>query len=157
MATYLVTGGAGFIGSALVRELLRRGERVRVVDNFATGLRRKIAEVLPQIEFFEVDITDLDRLRPAFDGVDYVLHQAALHSVPRSVDNPLASNRVNVEGTLNALVAARDARVRRVVYASSSSAYGDSPTLPKEASMPANLVSPYAVSKTAPDDGRGEK
>ena len=117
MARYLVTGGAGFIGSALVRELLRRGERVRVVDNFATGLRRNIAEVLPQIEFFEVDITDLDRLRPAFEGVDYVLHQAALRSVPRSVDNPLASNRVNVEGTLNVLVAARDARVRRVVYA----------------------------------------
>src|SRR3989304_1787013 len=85
--------GAGFMGSALVRELLRRGERVRVVDNLATGLRRNVAEVLPQIEFFEVDITDLDRLRPAFDGVDYVLHQAALHSVPRSVDHPLARNR----------------------------------------------------------------
>ncbi|OFV92155.1 MAG: Vi polysaccharide biosynthesis protein VipB/TviC [Acidobacteria bacterium RIFCSPLOWO2_02_FULL_61_28] len=149
MATYLVTGGAGFIGSALVRELLRRGERVRVVDNLATGLRRNIAEVLTQIEFVEVDITDLDRLRPALEGVDYVLHQAALRSIPRSVDNPLASNRVNVEGTLNVLVAARDARVRRVVYASSSSAYGDTPTLPKEESMPVNPVSPYAVSKLA--------
>ena len=149
MSLYLVTGGAGFIGSALVRELLRRGERVRVVDNFATGLRRNIAEVLAQIEFFEVDITDPDRLRAAFEGVDYVLHQAALRSVPRSVDNPLASNRVNVEGTLNVLVAARDTRVRRVVYASSSSTYGDTPTLPKEESMPAVPVSPYAVSKLA--------
>ena len=149
MALYLVTGGAGFIGSALVQELLRRGERVRVVDNFATGLRRNIAEVLPHIEFVEVDITDLDRLRPALEGVDYVLHQAALRSVPRSVDNPRASNRANVEGTLNVLLAARDARVRRVVYASSSSTYGDTPTLPKEESMQANPVSPYAVSKLA--------
>jgi nucleoside-diphosphate-sugar epimerase len=149
MATYLVTGGAGFIGSALVRELLRRGERVRVVDNFSTGLRRNIAAVLPQIEFFEADITDLDGLRPAMEGADYVLHQAALRSVPRSVDNPLASNRVNVEGTLNVLLAARDAGVRRVVYASSSSTYGDTPTLPKQEAMPTVPVSPYAVSKLA--------
>lgn len=147
MATYLVTGGAGFIGSALVRELLRRGERVRVVDNFLTGRRENLAEVIQGMELLEVDITDLERLRPALEGVDYVLHQAALPSVPRSVQDPLTSNRVNVDGTLNVLVAARDARVRRVVYAASSSAYGDTPTLPKQESMTPGPISPYAVAK----------
>jgi nucleoside-diphosphate-sugar epimerase len=149
MSLYLVTGGAGFVGSALVRELLRRGERVRVVDDFSVGLRENLAEVKDQIELFEVDITDLARLRPALDGVDYVLHQAALRSVPRSVDNPLASNYVNVVGTLNVLLAARDAGVKRFVYGGSSTAYGDTPTLPKHESMPPNPISPYAVSKLA--------
>ena len=147
MSTYLVTGGAGFIGSALVRELLRRGERVRVVDNFQTGRRENVAEVLPQIELFEVDITDLEGLRPAFQAVDYVLHLAALPSVSRSVEDPLTSHRVNADGTLHVLLAARDARVRRVVYAASSSAYGDTPTLPKQESMKPNPISPYAVAK----------
>ena len=149
MATYLVTGGAGFVGSALVRELLRRDERVRVVDDFSVGLRQNLSEVVDRIELLEVDITDLERLRPTLEGVDYVLHQAALRSVPRSVHNPLPSNYVNVVGTLNLLVAARDAGVKRFVYGGSSTAYGDTPTLPKRESMPPNPISPYAVSKLA--------
>ena len=149
MPLYLVTGGAGFVGSALARELLRRGERVRVVDDFSVGLRQNLAEIRDKIELLEVDITDLERLRPAVEGVDFVLHQAALRSVPRSVDNPLPSNYVNVVGTLNLLVAARDAGVKRLVYGGSSSAYGDTPTLPKRESMPPNPISPYAVSKLA--------
>ena len=147
MALYLVTGGAGFIGSALVREILRRGERVRVVDNFLTGKRENLAEVSDQIDFRELDITDLDRLQPAFDGVDYVLHEAALPSVPRSVEDPLTSNRVNIDGTLNVLVAARDAKVKRLVYAASSAAYGDTPVLPKTESMKPAPISPYGVTK----------
>ena len=147
MALYLVTGGAGFIGSSAVRELLRRGERVRVADIFLTGRRQNLEQVLGQIELLELDITDLPRLRPAFDGVDYVLHLAALPSVPRSVQDPLTSHRMNIDGTLNVLLAARDAKVRRVVYAASSSAYGDTPTLPKRESMEPNPISPYGVTK----------
>ena len=149
MTLYLVTGGAGFIGSALVRALLERGHRVRVVDNFSTGRRWNLAEVQNQIELFEVDICDLEKLRPAVEGVDYVLHQAALRSVPRSVDNPLASNQTNIDGTLNVLVAARDAKVKRVVYAGSSTVYGESPTLPEVETMPAAPISPYGVTKLA--------
>jgi nucleoside-diphosphate-sugar epimerase len=130
-------------------ELRISGERVRVVDDFSVGLRQNLAEIMDQIELLEVDITDLERLRPALEGVDFVLHQAALRSVPRSVDNPLPSNFVNVVGTLNLLVAARDAGVQRFVYAGSSTAYGDTPTLPKHESMPPNPISPYAVSKLA--------
>ena len=149
MARYLVTGGAGFIGSALVRELLRRGEAVRVVDNFLTGRRENLDEVRGQIELCEGDIADFPWLRGAFQGVDYVLHQAALASVPRSMEDPQTRNRVNIDGTLNVLLAARDAGVRRVVYAASSSAYGDTPTLPKHEAMPPDPLSPYAVTKFA--------
>lgn len=147
MACYLVTGGGGFIGSALVRELLRRGDEVRVVDNFLTGKRENLRELSGRIELHELDITDLDRLAPAFQGVDFVLHHAAIPSVPRSVSDPVTSNRNNIDGTLNVLVAARDAKVKRVVYAASSSAYGDTPTLPKRESMMPAPISPYGVTK----------
>src|SRR4029453_17145295 len=134
MALYLVTGGAGFIGSHLCEELVRRGERVRVVDSLITGKRTNIA-LLPRLEFIHGDLADLDVARRSVEGVDYVLHQAAIPSVPRSVEDPIGSNRANVDASLNLLVAARDARVRRVVYAGSSSAYGNSPTLPKVETM----------------------
>jgi nucleoside-diphosphate-sugar epimerase len=149
MATYLVTGVAGFIGSSLARELLARGERVRGLDNFSTGKRENIAELLDQIELHEADLLDLDALHQACRGVDYVLHEAAIPSVPRSVKDPLGNNRANVDGTLNLLVACRDAKVKRVVYAASSSAYGDTPTLPKREDMPPNPISPYATAKLA--------
>ena len=149
MTFYLVTGGAGFIGSHIVEELIRRGEPVRVLDNFSTGRRENIAPFLEHIELIEGDLRDLPTVHRAVEGVDYVLHQAALSSVPRSVADPLASNAANVTGTLHLLVAARDAGVKRVVYASSSSAYGDSPTLPKQEDMPTAPKSPYAVSKLA--------
>lgn len=149
MARYLVTGAAGFIGSSLVRALLQRGAEVRGVDNFATGKRENLADALSRIDFRESDILDLDAMHRASQGVDYVLHQAAIPSVPKSVLDPLGSNRANVDGTLNVLVAARDAKVKRVVYAASSSAYGDTPTLPKQESMPPNPISPYAVAKLA--------
>ena len=149
MALYLVTGAAGFIGSNLVRGLLEKGERVRGLDNFATGKPENLAGIEAQIDFRESDILDLDAVRNAVDGVDYVLHQAALGSVPRSIADPARSNRVNVEGTLNVLVAARDARVKRLVHASSSSVYGDTPTLPKREEMAPNPISPYSVSKLA--------
>jgi nucleoside-diphosphate-sugar epimerase len=146
MAIYLVTGGAGFIGSHLAEELERRGERVRVADSLITGHRRNLAH-LRTIEFVEGDLADLDAARTAVDGVDYVLHQAAIPSVPRSVTDPITSNRANIDATLNVLVAARDAGVRRVVYAGSSSAYGDMPTLPKREDMPTDPLSPYALQK----------
>ena len=149
MANYLITGIAGFIGSNLARTLLARGENVRGVDNFATGKRENIAEISGRLDFREADLLDLDAMRQACQGMDYVLHQAAIASVPRSVADPLGSNRANVDGTLNLLVAARDAKVKRVVFAASSSAYGDTPTLPKHEEMPANPISPYAVSKLA--------
>ncbi len=147
MAKYLVTGAAGFIGSSLVRALLERGEQVRGIDNFATGRRANLAGVLERIDFREADILDMPAIRDACQGVDYVLHQAAIPSVPKSVLDPLGSNRANVDGTVNVLVAARDARVKRVVYAASSSAYGDTPTLPKYEAMAPNPISPYAVAK----------
>lgn len=147
MSLYLVTGGAGFIGSTLVRQLLERGEQVRVVDNFLTGHRRNLDDVSAGIEFVEADITDLDALRPALRGVDYVLHLAALPSVPRSIEDPLTSNRINVQGTLSVLVAARDAGVRRVVFAASSSAYGETPALPKVETMAPEPISPYGATK----------
>src|SRR5262245_20663803 len=135
MAHYLVTGGAGFIGSHLCEELVRRGERVRVVDSLITGRREYLAH-LPEVEFMQGDLAQPEVAARAVQGVDYVLHQAAIPSVPRSVDDPVTSNRANVDASLNVLVAARDARVRRVVYAGSSSVYGNSPTLPKVETMP---------------------
>ncbi|MGE3956285.1 MAG: SDR family oxidoreductase [Vicinamibacterales bacterium] len=146
MSHYLVTGGAGFIGSHLATELVRRGHRVRVLDNLSTGHRHNLAH-LPDVEFLEGDLADLDACVQAVRGIDYVLHQAAIPSVPRSVADPITSNRSNVDGSLNILVAARDARVRRLVYAASSSAYGDTPTLPKTEAMPTNPLSPYALQK----------
>jgi len=146
MASYLVTGGAGFIGSHLTEELVRRGHRVRVADSLITGKRSNLAHV-PDVEFLEGDLADLEFARRAVDGCEYVLHQAAIPSVPRSVKDPISSNRANVDGTLNTLVAARDAGVRRLVFAASSSAYGDTPTLPKHERMPTNPLSPYALQK----------
>src|SRR5579862_2926416 len=149
MSLYLITGIGGFIGSSLARALVARGEQVRGVDNFSTGKRENIAEILDQIDFREADITDLDAMHKACAGVDFVLHQAAIPSVPKSVLDPLSSNRANVDGTVNVLVAARDAKVKRVVYAASSSAYGDTPTLPKHETMSPDPISPYAVAKLA--------
>jgi len=146
MATYLVTGGAGFIGSHLVEELVRRGERVRVVDNLSTGKRQNIAH-LTSVEFVEGDLADPLVAQRAVAGIEYVLHQAAIPSVPRSVQDPITSNRANIDATLNILVAARDAGVKRLVYAGSSSAYGDTPTLPKVETMATAPLSPYALQK----------
>jgi len=146
MSHYLVTGGAGFIGSHLVEELVRRGERVRVLDNLSTGKLRNLAHI-PGVEFQEGDLVDPAACARATEGVEYVLHQAAIPSVPRSVKDPVTSNRSNIDGTLNILVAARDAGVKRLVYAGSSSAYGDTPTQPKHEEMPTNPLSPYALQK----------
>src|ERR1700685_4291672 len=149
MAVYLITGIAGFIGSSLARELLRLGEQVRGVDNLSTGKRENLFDILGRIEFREADLLDLDAMKLACDGVDYVLHQAAIPSVPKSVLDPIGSTRANIDGTVNILVAARDAKVKRVVYAASSSAYGDTPTLPKHERMTPDPISPYAVAKLA--------
>src|ERR1700724_1067465 len=146
MASYLVTGGAGFIGSHLTEELIRRGHSVRLVDNLVTGKRRNLGH-LPGVEFIEGDLAEPAVAERAAKGMDYVLHQAAIPSVPRSVKDPVASNRANVDASLNVLVAARDAGVKRLVYAGSSSAYGDTPTLPKREDMPTNPLSPYALQK----------
>ena len=146
MAQYLVTGGAGFIGSHLSEELLRRGEAVRVVDSLITGKRENLAH-LPQVEFIEGDLAEPGVAARVMSGVDYVLHQAAIPSVPRSVEDPVTSNRANVDATLNVLVAARDATVKRVVYAGSSSAYGNAAVLPKVETMAPAPLSPYALQK----------
>jgi UDP-glucose 4-epimerase len=147
MDSYLVTGGAGFIGSNIVHELVERGEKVRIVDNFSTGDRQNISDILGQIELIEADIRDLESMRSAMEDVDFVLHHAALPSVARSVSEPIIANEVNVTGTLNLLVAARDAGVRRFIYAASSSAYGDTPVHPKNEDMNSSPLSPYAISK----------
>jgi len=141
-----VTGGAGFIGSHLAEELLRRGHRVRVVDSLITGKRANLAAI-PAAEFVEGDLADADVAAKATAGMDYVLHQAAIPSVPRSVDDPATTNRANITATLNILVAARAAGVKRLVYAGSSAAYGDTPTLPKHEEMPTRPLSPYALQK----------
>ncbi len=145
----LVTGGAGFIGSNLVEVLARGAHRVRVIDNLSTGKRENLAGLGGEIELVEGDIRSYHTVREAVTGVDVVFHEAALPSVPRSVRDPISSNGVNVDGTLNVLYAAKDAGVRRVVYASSSSVYGDTPELPKHEGMTPNPQSPYAVSKLA--------
>lgn len=147
MATYLITGIAGFIGSSIARELVHRGDAVSGIDNFSTGKRENLTDIADRIEFHEADLRDLAAISSACAGVDYIFHEAAIPSVPRSVADPITSNQANVDGTLNLLVAARDAKVRRVVYASSSSVYGDTPTLPKREDMAPDPISPYAVSK----------
>lgn len=147
MAVYLVTGGAGFIGSHIAEALVKRGERVRVLDNLMTGKRENIEPFLDRIEFIEGDIRDEATCRRAMAGVEFVLHQAALPSVPRSVEDPLLADAINVRGTLNLLVAARDAGVRSFVFASSSSVYGDDPELPKREGREGRLLSPYAATK----------
>jgi nucleoside-diphosphate-sugar epimerase len=144
---YLVTGGAGFIGSNLVERLLENGEKVRVLDNFSTGKEENLAPFLNKIELVNGDIRYLNTVTHAMKDVDYVLHQAALPSVPRSVETPLESNDINTNGTLNILYAAKETKVKRVVYAASSSAYGESPTLPKVETMQTSPLSPYAVNK----------
>lgn len=149
MALYLVTGVAGFIGSSLAYALLERGERVRGLDNLSTGKRENLAGIVARIDFRQADLREPAALADACRGVDYVLHQAALASVPRSVADPVSTHTSNVDGTLNLLVAARDAKVKRVVYAGSSSVYGDAPTLPKREDMPPDPISPYAASKLA--------
>lgn len=147
MSRYLVTGGAGFVGSNIVEELVRRGEAVRIIDDFSTGKRENLSGFDGALEVVEADIRDAAAVHRAMRGVDYVLHQAALASVQRSVDNPVATNEVNVTGTLNLLQAARAESVKRFVFASSSSIYGDSTELPKHERMPANPKSPYALTK----------
>jgi UDP-glucose 4-epimerase len=149
MALHLVTGGAGFIGSHLVEALLERGDQVRVLDDFSTGSWDNLETVRDHIEVIEGDIADSSTVRTAMRGAEIVFHQAALASVPRSVANPLATHRVCVDGTLQVLLAARDAKVRRVVYAASSSAYGNSARLPKGESDPTAPLSPYAAAKLA--------
>src|ERR1700729_139931 len=149
MAIYLITGIAGFIGSSLARAILAQGDNVRGIDNFSTGKRGNIAELLDRIDVREADLLNLDAMQSACMGVDYVLHQAAIPSVPKSVLDPIGSNQANVDGTVNVLVAARDAKVKRVVYAASSSAYGDTPTLPKHEAMIPDPISPYAVANLA--------
>jgi nucleoside-diphosphate-sugar epimerase len=149
MATYLVTGGAGFIGSNIVDELLRRGQRVRMLDNFSTGHEENVADFESRADIIRGDVRDEDTVDAAVKGADYVLHQAALASVPRSIADPTANNQVNAQGTLNVLIAAKRHGVKRVVYASSSSVYGDSQELPKVETMMPNPKSPYAVAKLA--------
>ncbi len=144
---YLVTGGAGFIGSNLVERLLEEGQQVRVIDNLSTGKIENLHPFLDRIEFIHGDIRYLNTVMEAMRDVDYVLHQAALPSVPRSVETPLESNDVNTNGTLNLLYAAKESGVKRFVMAASSSAYGESPTLPKVETMPTAPLSPYAVNK----------
>ncbi len=149
MALYLVTGGAGFIGSHMVEELVRRGESVRVLDNLSTGHEENLAAVRDKIDFRQADIRDLESIRPLFAGVDYVIHLAALASVARSMEDPVETTLVNLNGTLHVLLAARDAHVKRVVMAATAAAYGDDPALPRvETQMPQPL-SPYALTKLA--------
>jgi len=146
MASYLVTGGAGFIGSHLTEELVHRGHRVRVADSLVTGKRRNLDHI-KGVEFLEGDLADLPFAQRAVAGMEFVLHQAAIPSVPRSVADPIASHRANSDATLNVLVAARDAGVRRLVFAGSSSEYGNTPTLPKREEMASSPLSPYALQK----------
>lgn len=143
----LVTGGSGFIGSNLTRRLLELNHEVRVMGNLSTGRKQNLEEIMKDIEFIKADIRDMEAVKKSVKGMDYVFHEAALPSVPRSIEDPVTTNEVNVTGTLNVLRAAQKAGVKRLVYASSSSVYGDSPTLPKKETMTPNPISPYAVSK----------
>jgi nucleoside-diphosphate-sugar epimerase len=145
--TVLVTGGAGFIGSNLADELIGRGAKVRIIDNFVTGFKENLSEIKGDFDFIEGDINDDQVLRKAVENVDIIFHQAALPSVPRSVENPLETHQACVNGTLNVLLKAKEANVRRVIYAASSSAYGDQPTLPKIEQMRPEPLSPYAAAK----------
>src|SRR5207249_2806294 len=138
MAVYVVTGGGGFIGSHIVEELLRRGETVKIIDNFSTGKHENVAAFKNRAEIIEADIATAKNFPELITGADYVIHQAAIPSVPKSIIDPLKSHQANVNGTLNLLLASREAGVKRVVYASSSSLYGDSPTLPKHEGMMPN-------------------
>jgi UDP-glucose 4-epimerase len=149
MSHYLITGGAGFIGSHATEALIQRGARVRILDNFSTGRRENLAHIWDRIEVVEGDIRDLNTVRQAMRGVDFVLHQAALPSVSRSIVDPTTTHEVNATGTLNVLIAAHEAKVKRVVYASSSSVYGINPVLPKQEDMPTEPISPYASAKVA--------
>lgn len=147
MVLYLVTGGAGFIGSNICQQLLKRRESVRILDDFSTGKRENIVGFKDNVELVEGDLRDREIVKRAMAGVDFVLHQGALPSVERSIKDPLTTTQVNIMGTLNVLLAAREAKVKRLVYASSSSVYGDTPTLPKKEGMKTNPQSPYAVTK----------
>jgi nucleoside-diphosphate-sugar epimerase len=147
MKTYLVTGGAGFIGSHIAEELVRRGEKVRVLDNFITGKRENLASFQNFIDLIEGDIRDGETCRRALRGIDCVLHQAALPSVPRSIEEPLLAHDINVNGTLNLLVAGVEAKIKKFVFASSSSVYGDNPELPKREGGEGRPLSPYAIHK----------
>ena len=149
MAKYIVTGGAGFIGSNIVKELVRKGHKVKVIDNLSTGKIKNLKDVDRKIKFVKGNICNLQVLQKEFRGFDYVLHQAALVSVPRSIANPIRTNRNNIDGTLNVLAAARDQKIKRVVYASSSSVYGDIETEFKTEGATGKLLSPYALTKFA--------
>lgn len=147
MARYLITGIAGFIGSTLAHTLVEQGHEVRGIDNLSTGNLENLADIRDKISFQQMDLQDAAGMKSACEGIDYILHQGALASVPRSVKDPLTSHESNINGTLNLLIAARDAKVRRIVYAASSSAYGDQPTQPKQEDMLPRPLSPYAVQK----------
>src|SRR3989440_4665040 len=147
MAVYVVTGGGGFIGSHIVEELLRRKETVKIIDNFSTGKRANVEPFEDDAEVIEADLAEAKNLAQFLKGADYVIHQAAIPSVPKSIIDPIKSHHANVDGTLKLLVACREAGVKRVVYASSSSLYGDSPTLPKHEEMMPNPLSPYGAQK----------
>ena len=149
MAGYLITGGGGFIGSNITRYLVERGEKVRILDNFSTGKRENLAGLEGKVELVEGDIRDVFTVMRSLEGIDYILHQAALPSVPRSVADPLTTNNVNLIGTLNLLEAAKDFPIKRLVIASSSSVYGDTDSLPKKESLTPAPLSPYAASKLA--------
>jgi nucleoside-diphosphate-sugar epimerase len=149
LALYLITGGAGFIGSHIVEELVRRGESVRILDNLSTGRKENLSAVLDKVDFHDGDICDPEMLRGVFEGVDYVIHLAALSSVVRSIEDPVATTQVNMIGTVQVLLAAREAHVRRVVMAATGAAYGDNPVLPRVETQMPDPLSPYALVKLA--------
>jgi len=147
LSTYVVTGGAGFIGSHIAEELVRQKHTVRIVDNFSSGRHENIEGFFKDVQLFPMDIADTSGLANVFRGADYVIHQAAIVSVPYSMEDPVITNRVNLEGALNVLVAARDAKIKRVVFASSAAVYGDNPALPKREDMMPEPMSPYGAQK----------